>query len=226
LCPAAPKESNERAAEEEPMLRISTGLLSPRARNSRRGGCDKSDLNDAEMPMNYLAHLDDAARRDFVSDLARFSEGVLTEKYIRKKFRLSDEAWEALGNDDTLVEQIEHEKLRRCRSGQSAREKAQVHFVEAPDIYAKILKDEHTSPRARLDAGRELRVVAANDEATPANAAEKFVININLGARTERYEKIITPRHDAAIDDASDEIPTPWGLIPAKPTDGGDGNTL
>ena len=175
--------------------------------------------------MDYLATLDAAARRDFVCDLARFSEGVLTEKYIRKKFRLSDEAWEALGADDALVEQIENEKLRRCRNGQSAREKAQVHFVDAPDIYSKILKDEHTSPRARLEAGRELRVVAANDEAG-VNAGQTFVININLAGKTERYEKIINPRHDAAIDDAGDEIPTPWGLIAAKPTDGGDGNAL
>jgi hypothetical protein len=174
--------------------------------------------------MDYLTTLDAAARRDFVCDLARFSEGVLTEKYIKKKYRFDDATWEALGADDALVEQIEHEKLRRCRNGQSAREKAQVHFVEAPDIYSKILKDEHTSPRARLEAGRELRVVAANNEAG-IDTGQTFVININLAGRTERYEKTINPKH-AAIDDAGDEVPTPWGLIAAKPTDGGGGNAL
>jgi hypothetical protein len=68
--------------------------------------------------------------------------------------------------------------------------------------------------------------VAANNDAGAVNAGQQFVININLAGRTERYEKTITPRYDAAIDDAGDETPTPWGRIAAKPTDGGDGNPL
>jgi hypothetical protein len=98
--------------------------------------------------------------------------------------------------------------------------------VDAPDVYGKILKDERTSPRARLEAGRELRVVAANNDAGAVNAGQQFVININLAGRTERYEKTITPRHDA-IDDVGDEVATPWGLIAAnKQGDDGSGEPL
>jgi len=44
---------------------------------------------------------------DFVSDMARFADSILSEADIRKKYYLSDEDWEHAGSDDALVRAIE-----------------------------------------------------------------------------------------------------------------------
>jgi|SRR5215469_3107770 len=55
---------------------------------------------------------------ELVSDLARFSEGILTEKQVRKKWHLFDEsAWVAIGEDDLMVEMVEAEQVRRIPPG-------------------------------------------------------------------------------------------------------------
>ena len=78
---------------------------------------------------------------EFISDLARFADNLLSEAAVKKKYRLAESAWEALGSNDELVEKIEAEKIRRMRSGDTAREKAQKHYVRAPDVMATILDD-------------------------------------------------------------------------------------
>ena len=40
---------------------------------------------------------------EFISDSARFSELILSEKAIRKKYRLADGVWQQLADDDELV---------------------------------------------------------------------------------------------------------------------------
>ena len=45
--------------------------------------------------------------QEFISDLCRFAENLLTEKQVKKKYRLPESAWEALGSNDSLVEKIE-----------------------------------------------------------------------------------------------------------------------
>jgi hypothetical protein len=65
------------------------------------------------------------ADTEFVADLARYSEKLLTEKFIRRKYgNLTDDVWASLGDNDELVEAIETEKLRRVRNGSAKREKA------------------------------------------------------------------------------------------------------
>ena len=54
---------------------------------------------------------------EFISDLARFADNLLSEAAVKKKYRLAESAWEALGSNDALVEKIEAEKLRRIRDG-------------------------------------------------------------------------------------------------------------
>jgi hypothetical protein len=61
---------------------------------------------------------------EFVVDLARFAEGSLTGRQVKKKYRFDDATWAQLGEDDTLVERIEAEKntpstrrQRRTRAG-------------------------------------------------------------------------------------------------------------
>jgi hypothetical protein len=132
----------------------------------------------------------DVGRR-LVADCVRFYEGLLPEKDVRRKY---DFDWERLGADDALIEAIENEKLRRTQNGDTAREKAQKHFVKAPDVLASILDDAGASPRHRIESSRELRVIAGvGPEATPAADRDRFVITINLGPdRVERYEKTLS----------------------------------
>jgi|SRR6516225_2528252 hypothetical protein len=53
-----------------------------------------------------------------IEDLARFADGVLSEKQVRQKYHLLDESsWVALAQDEALVERIELERTRRIRSG-------------------------------------------------------------------------------------------------------------
>ena len=41
-----------------------------------------------------------------MQDMARFSEGLTDESAIRKKYRLADDVWTALGKDDDLVRAV------------------------------------------------------------------------------------------------------------------------
>jgi hypothetical protein len=119
----------------------------------------------------------------FVQDMARFADGVLSEAQIRKKYRLAANVWEALGNNDELVERIEAEKLRRIRDGSTKREKSQQLITKAPPILDNIASDVNASPRHRVDAIKALDSMAANGpEAVPA--ADRFIITIRLDSDT------------------------------------------
>ena len=56
------------------------------------------------------AQLED--NQEFVADLCRFSEEILTEAAVRKKYRLAESTWSLLGENNSLVEKIEAEKIR------------------------------------------------------------------------------------------------------------------
>ena len=49
----------------------------------------------------------------FVVDLARFAEGSVTERQVKKKWKFDSETWTQLGEDESLVQAIEDEKIRR-----------------------------------------------------------------------------------------------------------------
>jgi hypothetical protein len=118
---------------------------------------------------------------EFVSDLARYCEGIVTEQNIRKKWRLGEDVWTELGTDEVFVEAIKRCREARCRNGAAAREKAQKVFVKAPDVLDEILSDKNISPRHRIEASRELRATAnVGPETQPT--LERFIIRIDLGA--------------------------------------------
>src|SRR6516162_6803203 len=121
------------------------------------------------------------ADTEFVSDLARYSEKLLTEKFIRRKYNLTDDAWERLGEDDALIEAIEAEKLRRVRNGSAKREKAQQLITKGPDVLDKILSDESANPRHRVDAVKALDAIADPGPQT-APTVDRYVIHIDLTA--------------------------------------------
>jgi hypothetical protein len=180
--------------------------------------------------------------RDFIADCARFAEGLLTEKQIKKKYRFDSETWEHLGSDDTLIEMIELEKTRRIRDGSTARERAQVLFAETPTVLGSILHDDDASARHRIESARELRQIAANGpEAAPAAAADKFLIQINLGGgKILRYpqsvdddkrDKISKPNESKLIDvnpnDDSNTALVEWlPVLPTKKEDDGSGEPI
>src|SRR5262249_688329 len=157
---------------------------------------------------------------EFVSDLARFAEGLYTEAAIKKKYHFDDATWASLGEDDALVEAIEAEKIRRVRNGATARERAQQLFTEAPNVLGTIMKNDDASPRHRIEAAREIRQVAANGPEA-ASAADRFIITINLGedaklrsAKPDPNDVIVidaTPRKTpAAITDKTEDDWKKW----------------
>jgi hypothetical protein len=150
---------------------------------------------------------------EFISDLARFADNLLSEAAVKTKYRLAESAWEALGSNDALVEKIEAEKLRRIRDGSTKRERAQVLVTQAPDVLGNIMLDASASPRHRIDASKALDAFAANGpEAAPAS--DRFVIQIHLGSDTLRFDKSIAPDPND-IDPFNDIDTTPQGLLAA-----------
>jgi hypothetical protein len=177
---------------------------------------------------------------DFVVMLVRFSEGLVPEAAVRKKYRLDDATWDRLGADDALVERIEAEKAKRIRDGSSARERAQKHFAQAPDVLGTIMNDPRAPARNRIESAKELRVVADNGpQVAPAASMEKFSIVINLGnneiikypPNDDKPNKLlgVSPKvieHDSDDEGAADQhLATPWGLfLTATNKQGGEGN--
>jgi hypothetical protein len=124
---------------------------------------------------------------EFVSDMCRYSESILDEKFLRRKYNFDPGVWDTLGSDERLVARIEDERLRRQRNGDSAREKAQQLFVGAPAVLGGLLNNESTHPRFKIESARELRAIAAVGlDATPA--MDRFSIVINLGSVVENYD--------------------------------------
>src|SRR5215468_11371478 len=129
----------------------------------------------------------------FVEDLARFADGVLTEKQVRAKYHLFDEStWTAL-NDDAFVEAVELERTRRIRSGATKRELAQLRVVAAPDVLSGILMDPRANARHRIEASKALDDLAGF---APQAAAEQDMVQITInlgGGEVYRYGGSVKP---------------------------------
>jgi len=166
------------------------------------------------------AHFEDD--HELVSDFARFSEGILDERFIRRKYRFDEDVWKRLGNDDAFVEKIEMEKLRRIRSGAAKRELAQKHIVRGPEVLGNIMDDTNASPRHRVDAIKTLDGLAANGPENTPTADSRFIIQINLGEDVLKFNKSIKVDADD-IDPENTDI-TPQNMIAAstKKDDGGE----
>jgi hypothetical protein len=136
---------------------------------------------------------------EFVTDLARYNEQLLTEQFIRKKYGgLSEATWTRLGESDELVHAIQLETIRRTRNGSSKRERAQALIIEGPAVLGDIMRNSSASPRHRVDAVKALDSLADNGpEAAPAG--DNFTIRIILSAD----EKLTFSKHDGKVIDAS-----------------------
>jgi hypothetical protein len=188
---------------------------------------------------------------EFIVTLARFSDGLTSQKAIKKRYNFTDDVWEQLGSNDALVEKIEAEKQRRIASGATARERAQLLFADAPTVLGGIMNDPSSSARHRIESAKELRVVADNGpQVAPPASTEKFQIIINLGnGEAVTYDKSIPVRPHGVIDNVpqellltnkreddsdssghdaeGDQLRTPWGLVAAsKRSEDGGGEPL
>jgi hypothetical protein len=163
--------------------------------------------------------------QEFVSDLARFSESLLTEKFIRRKYGNLDEiSWTRLAENEELIAAIETEKIRRMRDGSTKREIAQKHIVRGPEILNTIASDVSASPRHRVDALKVLDTFAANGpEGVPA--ADRFQITIVLDSDTTlKFDK--SRAVDANDIDPYNDTGVIAALAAKKTTDNGSGNAI
>jgi hypothetical protein len=126
---------------------------------------------------------------ELIENLARYAEGLLSEKDVKKRHHFDNATWKRLGKNDALVEKIEAEKLRRIRNGQAKREKSQQLVVKAPDVLSEIMLNAGASPKHRIDSAKVLDQFAANGpEGAPAS--DRFQITIVLSADTQGGEVI------------------------------------
>jgi len=162
---------------------------------------------------------------EFITDCARYAEGLLSEQDVKKKYRFDDDTWERLGENVALVEAIEAEKTRRIRNGNTKRERAQKLVAQAPRVLGDIMLDANASPKHRIDASKTLDAFAANGPEATA-AADRFIITINLGSDVERYSKSIAVNANDV--DPNDIDTKPQALLPMiaankrKHDDGGE----
>src|SRR5262249_6427592 len=147
-----------------------------------------------------------------VQDLCRYAENLASESAIRKKWRLSEDVWEALGADDELVRAVEEEKTRRVRSGAAKSELAEAHVNRGPNVFATIMDEPRANARHRVDSIKALDSLAANGPEAAAEQ-ERIIIKIDLGADTRAKGQAPNPG-DVVIIDAG--IPNP------KPIDSWD----
>jgi hypothetical protein len=169
---------------------------------------------------------------EFVADCCRYSENIMSEAAVKKKWRFADAQWERLGSDDKLIEAIEAEKVRRVRSGQQKRERAQVLVVKAPDVLSDILNDAGQSARHRIDSAKTLNDFASNGPAPAAGQSDRFIISIVLSAdgipHTEHFNKSIKPdAHDIDSNDTSTTLElSAFTASATKQKDDGGGNAV
>jgi len=155
---------------------------------------------------------------EFVADLARYAESILTEKQVRQKYKSDEQVWEQIAIDELMCEMIEAEKVRRIRNGAAKREKAQLHVVAAPDVLSGILKDPKANPRHRIDSAKALDSLAGFSPEVARNE-DRVIIRIDLGADTRAkglepdpadvlvFEATVPQKPDPNLNDVTPQTP-------------------
>lgn len=145
--------------------------------------------------------LDTEIGRAFISDCARFTEGLLAETEVKRKWGLRDEAWQGLEQNTAVLEAVQRERERRVMNGAAATEGARRQFVKTPSVLGSILSSDEVSPRHRIEAARELRAIVGANGDPNRQVGEKFSIVINLGADEKRVYEFNRPDLDLLRDD-------------------------
>ena len=158
--------------------------------------------------------------QELIEDLCRYSEGVLTEKQVRQRWHLAnDEVWTSLGTDESFVERVELERVRRIRNGAFKRERAQQLITKGPDVLDKILSDERSNPRHKIDAVKALDDLAGFAPQRPAAETDRVIIHIDMGADLRAKGLESNPADVLHIEAAVRPNPDPNGakLVDAVP---------
>jgi len=149
---------------------------------------------------------------ELVTSLCRFAEGLETESAVRKKWRLSEETWELLGNDDELVRAIDELKIQRVRSGALKRELAQGHIIRGVGVLATIMDDPKANAKHKVDAIKSLDAIAdPGPEAAVEQERVHIVINLTGDSKLKDPKDILVidaaarPSTPKQITDESDE---------------------
>jgi hypothetical protein len=149
---------------------------------------------------------------DLIQDLCRYAEGLDSESAVRRRWRLPDDVWEKLGDDDELVRAIEEERARRVRNGSFKRERAQAHIIRGPDVLAKIMDNPRANDRHRIDSIKALDQLAdPGPEAAVEQERVHIVINLTGDSKLKDPKDILvidaTPRPSTPkqIEEQSDE---------------------
>jgi hypothetical protein len=129
--------------------------------------------------------------REFTENCVRAGEGLITDRELSEIYELTPADFQAISKDSALIRAIRTIRDQRVRSGRAAREAAAKHFVRAPNILSTIMDSESSNDRHKIEAIRELRQTAIpeNQNSQPDNG--RFIIQINLGADVEIYNKSI-----------------------------------
>ena len=132
----------------------------------------------------------------FIADCSRNRERLVSDNQICEKYGLSLNAWAEIAQNKAVRLAVNAEHERRIRSGVAAQESAAKLFSEAPEVLGTILRDQHASPRHRIEAARELRATANTGAERTGNTSDsdRLIITINLGSDEKiKINKRIAP---------------------------------
>ena len=132
----------------------------------------------------------------FISDCSRNRERLFSDQRLCEKYGLTMDAWAEIAQSKAVRLAVNAEHERRIRSGVAAQESAAKLFSEAPEVLGTILRDQHASPRHRIEAARELRATANTGAERTGNTSDsdRFIITINLGSDEKiKINKRIAP---------------------------------
>jgi hypothetical protein len=141
--------------------------------------------------------LDSDVGRNFVTDACRSAEGLIQDKDLVEIYDVSPPELQALTKDSNFARALRIERDRRVRSGTAAREAAAKHFVKSPGILDRIQLDENANARHKIESIRELRQIAAPENASGPSQSDRFVITINIGDESLKFDKSIAISADA-----------------------------
>jgi hypothetical protein len=145
---------------------------------------------------------------ELIEDLARFSEGVLSEKEVRKRHRLTESSWIAMSEDDDLVRKIDDRKLRRIRDGSCKRELAQKHVTRGPAVLASIMDDATTHAKHKIDSIKALDALATPPGQAAGGDTSRFVIQIDLSADGSNVVEQYNKPYKVGVEDDPSNIDT------------------
>jgi hypothetical protein len=135
--------------------------------------------------------LDSDIGRTFVVDVTRAAEGILTDADLCEIYEVSMEELGKLLKSKIFANAVRSERDRRVRSGTAAKEAASKYFIKSPKILDEIQSDETANARHKIESIRELRQIAAPENAGGTGQSDRFVITINIGDESLTYNKSI-----------------------------------